>query len=354
MQLAKSFYYLPLLILVFLLCSCGGETTTKRVAPDVSDVTAKFEFIRYDKALASLDPSKPESSYLKILSAHPKMTDLYFKQLIRLHHPNNDTFNIRLTEFLSDKRITTLSDTVAGIYNSTAGIEKELSKAFKYLKHYFPEYGTPNIYTLFSEFSYQTFIFEDVEGKDAIGIGLDMFLGQDFGYKQIDPGNPAFSEYLSRTYNKEHLVKKTVEMAVIDLIDQEPGKRFLDKMIHQGKKQYLLEHLLPEEPDTILWEYTAEQLAWVKAEELAIWDFFRENKLIYETSHLKIANYLEPAPGSKGMPDVAPGRTASYIGYKMVDSFMKRNPDFSLRDLVEYKDSQKLMERAKYKPARRS
>jgi len=316
------------IILISLFISACSEPATKRPAPDVS------------------------SSYLEVLTAHPMMTDLYFKQLTRLYNENNDTFNVRLKGFLSDNRITTLADTVATIYSSTKDLENELGLALKYLKHYFPEQGIPNFYTLYTEFSYQPFIFND-QDKDAIGIGLDMFLGDDFNYKKIDPGNPVFSEYLTRTYNRDHLVKKAVEMIVVDLLGQTPGKRFLDKMIFQGKKQYILERLLPSENDTILWEYTPAQLAWVESEELAIWDFFREQKLIYETSHLKIANYLDPAPGSKGMPEAAPGRTANYIGYKMVTSFMKRNPDFSLRDLVNYEDSQMLMEKAKYKPPRK-
>ena len=345
-------YSILIILSSFLWISCGNDEV-KRIAPDVSGIEAKVDLVRYDKALAAMDATDPASAYLKVLTQYPNMTDLYFKQLIRLHHSDHDTFNNRLAQFLTDDRITVLSDTVAQIYASAADIEKDLQAAAKYLKHYFPEKELPRFYTLFSEFSYQTFIFEDQEGKDAIGIGLDMFLGDDFDYKKIDPGNTAFSDYLTRTYNREHLVKKAIEMIVVDLLGQAPGKRFVDKMIHQGKKQYILEHLLPSEPDSILWEYTAEQMDWVKAQELEMWDFFLEQNLMYETSHLKIAHYLEPAPSSKGMPEIAPGRTAVYIGYKMVRSFMNRKPDMSLRDLVAYKDSQKLMEQAKYKPPRK-
>lgn len=353
MQLLKALLLLPIVLILIILSSCGGETADNRTTPDVSDLKAEIDLIRYDAALSAMDASDPAGAYLKVLTEYPNMTDLYFKQLIRLHHSDRDTFNNRLSGFLSDDRIKVLSDTVAHIYKSTDDIEKDLLAAAKYLKHYFPEHGIPKFYTLFSEFSYQTFIFGDQEGQDAIGIGLDMFLGEDFDYKKIDPGNPAFSSYLTRTYNRAHLVKKTIEMIVVDLLGQAPGKRFLDKMLHQGKKQYILEQILPTEPDTILWEYTAAQMEWVKGEELAMWDFFLEQKLMYETSHLQIAHYLEPAPTSKGMPEIAPGRTGAYIGYKIVKSFMKRNPDLSLRDLIAYKDSQKLMEEAKYKPPRK-
>lgn len=342
------------LIFIFLctLFSCKEEYK-KKATPDISGVEVKLNLVRYDQKLAAIDSMKPESSYLKLLTEHPVITDLYFKQLTNLYDNDKNKFYRNIAQFSADNRIKTLADTVGIIFKSTSEIEKELVQSLRYLKHYFPAYSTPNFYTLFTEFSYQTFIFEDQEKKDAIGIGLDFFLGENFQYKRIDPANPVFSDYLTRCYNKQHLAKKTMEMIVEDLAGNPSGKRFIDLMVYQGKKQYILEKLLPHAQDTVLWEYTPEQLEWTRSNELQIWDFFLEQNLIYETSHLKTAKYIQPAPNSTGMPELAPGRTGVYIGYKMVEAFMDRHPEYSLMDLLEFKDSQVLMEKAKYKPARK-
>ena len=50
------------------------------------------------------------------------------------------------------------------------------------------------------------------------------------------------------------------------------------------------------------------------------------------------------------MPDEAPGRTANYIGWQIVRAYMERYPSTTLKNLIDLKDSQMLMEKSKYKP----
>lgn len=354
----KSFYkYSPIKILyafflLMMLSSCDNDSA-KKSAPDVSHLDLKVDLVRYDRLLSELDAEDPQSSYLRLVTKHPRITDLYFKQLTGLFKQNQDTFYNDLGAFITEPRITSLMDTIADAYPYEMDLKKRFVMPLKYLKHYFPEYGQPVFYTLFTEFGYPTFIFENQEKRNGIGIGLDFFLGNDFEYKKIDPGNAVFSNYMTRSYTEEHIVKKSMEMVAVDIIGNPPGKRFIDQMILQGKKAYLLEKLMPETPDTILWEYTPEQMQWVKDNEQEIWSFFLEHKLTYETSHLKIANYLEPAPTSKGMPEASPGRTGCYIGYKIVSSYMRKNKDVSLSDLIGMRDSEKILQDSKYKPARK-
>ena len=345
--------FIAAFLIVPLVCFLGCEEETKRPAPDVSKVLANVQLIRYDAMLMEMDPDKPESSYLNLLSKYPRMTELYFKELTRLHSTERDTFYNRIAGFLRDKRITSLGDTIKYIFPYDMDMAKILALPSKYLRYYFPEYGLPEFYALFTEFGYQTFIFEDKDRRNAIGIGLDYFLGEDFDYKKIDPGNAIFSSYLTRTYTPEYIPKKVMEMIVIDLVGEPSGKRFIDKMLYQGKKAYILEHLLPETPDSILWEFTSDQMKWVEDNEQEMWSFFLEKELMYETNHLKVAHYLDPAPTSKGMPANAPGRTAAYSGYKIVKSYMKRNPDISMQELIKLRDSQRFLEESKYKPPRR-
>ncbi len=338
--------------LTLTLLSCGGDKASINT-PDVSDIKVEVDLIRYEEALMQMDPSKPETAYQQLLIKYPRMTDLYFKRLLELYHPNRDTLNSRMSAFLSDERIKNLADEVQSVYPKVDAIENELMQALKYYKHYFPEATVPKFYTLFSEFGYQPFIFDDMDGQDGIGIGLDMFLGADYNYKAINPTDPVFSDYLTRTYDRSHLVKKTIEILVEDAIGTAPGKRFIDQMIHQGKKTYILKRLLPTTPDSIIYEYTSKQMAWIENSELAVWDFLLELDCMYDTNHLKLSKLLNPGPTTQGMPEAAPGRTTAYIGNAIVSAFMKRNKNMSLVDLIQFRDSQLLMEKSRYKPARR-
>lgn len=341
-------FYVCLFLSLFLI-ACQGD---KNKAPNVSDISAKVNIQRYDQALKDFDTQESKLAYLDLLADYPRLTDLYFKQLIPLFDQNQDTFYQRISSFLQDERITTLADTIKHSYPDLDGVQKELTQAVKYFKYYFTDFKEPNFYTLFTEFGYPTFIFRDQENKDGIGIGLDMFLGEEFNYKLVNPHDPAFSDYLSRTYNRDHIVKKTMEILVNDKLGDPPGKRFVDQMIHHGKRLYLLKKILPATADSIIFECTPSQMNWLVNNEKQMWNFFLEEKLMYETNQLKISKFLDPAPTTKGMPGEAPGRTATYMGYKIVQAYVKRYPELTMPDLVGIKDSQGFLTKAKYKPNR--
>jgi hypothetical protein len=52
------------------------------------------------------------------------------------------------------------------------------------------------------------------------------------------------------------------------------------------------------------------------------------------------------------MPPESPGRTANWIGWQIVKSYMRRNPANTLDDLILEKDAQAILDASKYKPRR--
>ena len=343
-------YTLFLFSLVFVL-SCSE--TEKISIPDLSDVSIDdYSFVRFDKEVQNIDPENIAGSYATLKEKYPEITELYFKRLLNLPSEDTDTFYNWIGRFISEPRIKDLQSTIDKTFGDGKDIEKDLLKASKFLKYYFPDKDIPNFYTYLTEYGYQCIIFKDGR-KDGIGIGLDLFLGADFDYRKLDATNPAFSDYLIRTYNEEHISKKVMEIIIEDMMGDVRSKRFLDQMLYNGKKLYILNKVLPEKSDTIIMEYSYDQWSWAEKNELEIWNFFKEENLIYETNFLKINKYLNKSPNSPGMPEMAPGRTANYIGWKIVEAFMRRNPDYGLQELIDFKEGQKFLEMSKYKPKRR-
>src|SRR5690606_40895769 len=123
-------------------------------------------------------------------------------------------------------------------YMDMTSIREDFATAFRYLQYYFPGNRVPNVYTLISGFGFFPFIFEDGD-RDGLGISLEMFLGSDFPYKSFAGNDPMFSDYLVRTFNKDHLVKKTLDVLVDDLKGPPSGDRLLDLMLHNGIKLYI-------------------------------------------------------------------------------------------------------------------
>jgi len=344
----KGLIYITLTVLSIIIWGCTGDS--KEFIPDVSDIDIAQKIVRFDELLAELDTNNLESEVENLREKYPAFTNIFFSRVLPFEGESKEEFYANLRGYLGDERIIKLQDTVALLFDN---VEENslamLNKSMKYMKYYFNDFVAPNIYTFTSESTYQKFIFEDKD-KDGLGVGLDFFLGSKYDYKAIDPNNPAFSQYLTRTFSKEYIPKMMVEMLINDRLGRVPGSRLLDHMIYNGKQLYILDKILPETPDSILWEYTAEQTEWVKANELEMWAFFFDQNLFYESNTMKINKYINPSPNSPGMPPKAPGRTANYMGLQIVKAYMKRHPNTTLQDLINLKDSQMIMDKSRYKP----
>lgn len=341
-------------MLLFGIISCSTKTDIPQ--PDVSDIELSTRLIRYEQILSAADTQNIVKAYNRIHRIYPGFTELYFGQLVPIFEPGDDpeNFYVEFKDFLTDSRITHLLDTVALVHHDfDSKTAPKLIQAFKYLKYYFPRWVEPNIYTLISEYAFQHFLFEDENRVTGLGIGLDLYLGGEFPYNRISPGNPSFSKYITRTFNKDHIVKRSIDVIYDEIEGPSSGPRMLDQMIDNGKRIYVLNHVLPKAPDSILMEYSAEQVEWVKENEEQIWAFFFKEKLFYETDMIKINKYVNTSPDSPGMPAEAPGMTGNYIGWQIIKAYMDRNPEITLMELLTITDAQKIMDESKYKPKRK-
>lgn len=318
-------------------------------APDVSHIDLKAKINRFDKSLMNIDTSDIEQSLKSLKEEYGDFPDLFFKRILPLRDETPEIFANSLTGFIAEPSIQKLKDTIDIVFDDIENLTEEFTQAYKYYQYYFPDSTLPQLYTIISEYSFQL-IEAEVNDKDAILIGLDMFLGASYPYQKIDPRNSAFSAYLTRRFTKDHIVKKTMELIIDEPIGPANGDRMLDIMIHNGKRLYLLDKILPFTPDSIIMEYTGQQMEWVENNEVEMWAFFFKHELFYKTNRMEINKYLNISPQSPGMPMEAPGRTANYLGWKIVDAYMKTNPDLSIQDLIANKEAQDILNKSRFKP----
>ncbi len=334
-------------------CIFSCKPDSREAIPDVSGIHPVVKVVRFDKMVFEMDSSNMLQKLDTLRREHPAFCDLYFKQILQLPYDSSaqdPAFLLGLRQFIQDPQVRNCIQKVSGAFSDFSPIEDQLKRSLQFFKYYFPEFAEPVFYTLVSDFAYANFIFEEEKGKDALGIGLEFFLGSAMDYKSLDPENPAFSEYLSRSFNKDHLVSKTWDAWLEDRVPLAPSQQLLDYIVQRGKKIYLLTKLLPSTPDTVLFEMTGAQLNWCRKNRLDIWSYFLSNNLLYSSQLLKINKYINPSPHSPGMPDEAPGRTGAFIGYEIIKSYMDQNPGIRPVDLLIPGESQQVLERARFKP----
>lgn len=317
-------------------------------SPDTSHIQADVQIIRTEKVLQNINNPRD----LEILiEKNPSFYKLYFSEVLGINAVGEDSIFQSLEPFLKDSLTKSVFSSIQNRFGNDDILKTDIEKMYQNLLYYFPDkMAIPNIYTFISDFAYQIFIFEDEGKKDGIAVGLDMFLHPDIPYKKLDPDNNNFSDYITRAWNADHISKKIADIHVADLVGEVPGHRLLDQMIHNGKALYITELLLPQKHDSIIHEYSGAQMQFCEENELQMWSFFFDQKLFFETNPTKIAKYIFPSPKSPDMPADAPGRTANYLGWKIVKTYMDRYPETTLEQLINMTDSQQLLDKSKYKP----
>ena len=333
------------LILVAFLAGCSNDKGKTITAEDVPEIAV--EILPYHKLIA--EPSTRDDA----LQNHPVISSILFQHIVGLSPADSIAYRNGVDTFLAQAPTQNIARLVDSVYSEMVEVEEDWSKSMALFKHYFPDRQVPKLYFLQSNLGIANFVFETQDGQDAVAASLDFFLGSAFPYSALAQENPAFSKYNSRTFNPDHLVTKSVNAVLDDMVGEVPESNFLNLMIREGKRLYVLEKLCPHLPDSAIFEYSPEGLDWCRNNEFEIWNFFLEQDLLYENALIKVAKYLNPAPTSQGMPPESPGRTGVFIGYKIVESYMDRRPGTDIRFLLGQSDAQAILEEARYKPRSR-
>jgi hypothetical protein len=253
-----------------------------------------------------------------------------------------------LQNYLTDSARLKLLDTCTHRLGSL-DFTRMLEKPFGRLQTMFPKYDIPKLHLLITDFNYAIFQFNDQNGRNALGIGLEMFMGAHDWYDQLSIENPNFSSYLNRTFTVDHLPSKILFAIATDLIPEPATNRLIDHILAEGKKLYFVKAAMPELADTIWFECTPAQWDWVQGNELDIWRFLLADKLLYKVAGKEVANLTQPAPHSQGMPPEAPGRAVNYIGYKIIALYSQRSKK-TFEQVAAMKDYDEILKIAQYKP----
>ncbi|MEM9929943.1 MAG: hypothetical protein AAF840_09005, partial [Bacteroidota bacterium] len=222
-----------------------------------------------------------------------------------------------------------------------------LEQALRYYKFYLPSAPRPDtLLAFFSQFEVATALY----GTGDIAVGLDFFLGPDYDYQSVDPRETVFSGYLARTYTPEHMTAKLMRTIIEDQIPTPRGGRLLDYIIYEGKKLFVLDRVLPNMPEHVLQEATEAQMEWLRNNEVQIYAYLQKERYLYETDPVLIRKYTQPAPSTQGMPTESPGQAVNYLGKKIVEAYVRANPQVNMATLLGIQDGQKILAGARYKP----
>ncbi|MEO6189644.1 MAG: hypothetical protein ABIO44_03980 [Saprospiraceae bacterium] len=321
--------------------------------PDIRKIKADVHFYRFDDDLFALDSNHIKEEVNSLILKYPTLSRIYFQDIMQFTK-NIDSMDVNFYTnvklILSDPLLISIHHRVDSMYGDMSDLKLSFDKTYAYAKYYFPKMSPVNVYTFISAFNVGNIIFSESDSLDGLGISLDFFQGSDFNYKQINPEYELFANYLTRSFNRDHLLKKTWMPWLEDVVPANNLNSLLDQMIYEGKKLYILSKIIPDIQDTILHEFTPDQMKWCDENKLNIWSFLKDKNLVNSTKRNEIARYINPSPTSSGMPKESPGRAAVFIGYDIVRSYLEKFPNKGIKDLVKEESAQKILDDSRYKP----
>jgi len=179
-----------------------------------------------------------------------------------------------------------------------------------------------------------------------LGIGLDNYLGSESLYYQ-QLGIPM---YIRRSMSPANLSADAVRAWIYSELPQ-PGMQgdFLERMIYEGKVYYLASKMLTSADPESLFHYSKEQLKWCRDHEQAMWEYLAEQKVLFSNERMTIRRYIDEAPFTRDFGNESPGRVGVWIGYQVINSYMKKT-GASMEALIKESNAKTILASAKYHP----
>jgi gliding motility-associated lipoprotein GldB len=327
----KKYFRLSLLGLVLLLACNEDKCRESSVQSD----PAKLDIERLEKVLFK---AKSADQVEAIFRNNPGFAIGF---LDSDQYPSNAIVAQRFFNLINNPSIDTLYQEVEAEYNNFDRIENQIAGAFGKLQKIYPQTTVPKIQTVV------TGLYRDISFSDSlIVIGLDHFLGENAKYKPLD-----VPDYIYKRYSKQHM--SSIIMSFIagqfnksNLED----KTMLAEMIDYGKTYYMVSELLPCIPENIIIGYTDKEWSDSKANDDIIWANIIENELLYEVNHTKKNKFMGERPNVFEIGEDCPGRIGRWVGWQIVNAYMKQNPQTTIQELMDMTNAQTIFEKSKYKP----
>ena len=336
---------------VLALAGCMLAGCRNHNIPDVSRIAVDARIERFDRFLfQQTDTTAAASGFQQLQSAFPYFTNDFVTHILELPPavaPYTDTASAAtFSELKHFIRLTRpIYDSLSGSFDEKT-TARELERAFKYLKYYFPAYPIPHLVTYIGPFNAPGVAVTD----QAIAIGLQLYGGKNFSFYTSEEGIALFPAYISKRFEQQYIPANVMTAVIEDIYPgQSTGRPLIDQMVEKGKQWYLLDKLLPETPDSIKTGYTDRQLDWCRNNEGLIWDFFLQSNELYTTEPAFIQNWIGEAPSTQEMSPSSPGNIGQWVGWRIVQAYSNKHPELGLDALMK-KGTKEIFLGSKYKP----
>jgi hypothetical protein len=327
-----------LITLLFIFAACNNGKNK----PDVSHIKVDLTIERFEQSFFKIDSNNIRPGLVDLRNAYPDFYPVFFRDILLVNLADTTGFPV-IRNILNNYR--PIYDSIEKKYRDLGWLKDELTDGFRYVKYYYPQYNVPRIITFIGSL--------DAPGAvitpQYLGIGLHQFAGKNFSLYQAGPVQDLYPAYISRHFDKEYMTASAFKAVVDDIYpDKTVGNPLIEQMVEKGKQWWLLDHFLPDAPDSVKTGFTSNQLRWLKENEGNVWGYMMKNENLYSIEPETIQNYLGEAPSTQGLPDASPGNIGQWIGWRIVEKYAV-NHSMKMQDILSV-PPRTIFQESGYKP----
>jgi hypothetical protein len=330
------FVFIGGLLLMTMACSRGSK------APDVSHVDVDFDLIPFYEDLFAIEPDSFPKEADGLKAKYGEYLEAYSMGVIAAGSTQDETFAENMQFFLSYEPNQEVLDTCRLVFGDTEPLEQDLERAFKYYHYYFPELEIPDVYLHISGFNQSV-----VVDSSWVSVSVEKYLGRDCVFYEW----LSIPVYLRRRMSPEKVVPDVMmALSMTQFAYNDSVDNLLNQMIYEGKLRYFVRKMIPDIADTTLFDYSTQQMSWAQNNEERMWSTIVEEKHLFSTDRMTLQRFVGKSPFTYYFGQESPGGTGIYLGYKIVESYMERHPETSLKSLMQMDDGHAFFRSARYQP----
>lgn len=349
LKIMKRFYFLPLYILLAWCISCN----TNPYKRDVSSIQVDFEINAFEDDMLDLAQNFSDEKRLAVLEKYPVFFEVFNEQIIGIGNSSDSLYRKKLTNYMNDEYVKVMYELTVPVRAQRSDLQKKLHSAFQYYRYYFPENSLPQVCTFIGSIGRSISTATVDTATEVVGIGADRYLGADNDiYKELGIEN-----FTRKNMYPEKIPSDVMRAMAESYFPPQFGDSFFEEdhllahMIGNGRYMFFVKSMLPMEHDTIIWGYSKKQLEFCEQSEREFWKYFvGNNQLLFSSDRMDIKRFTGDGPFTHAFTRESPARIGQWVGFRIVESFMKNNPDVTMHDLFAITSAQEIMQRARYNP----
>jgi hypothetical protein len=305
----------------------------------------QIKFQRLEKDVFSLTKDNIDQKTKEIKNNYGRFYERYLGSFLTRGGTGDSLYAPAILGFVTDKDMRGAYDLIQKTFpdDELKKVESEILDGVKRFHYFFPKKTLPKYIT-----TCQTGFNYGVACTDStLGIGLDWYLGEGNDYYKM----LKLPAYQTRVMNKNYVVNDVLRGWIVTEFDNDT---VINTLIHHtifyGKILYAVKTIAPELEDSIVIGYSSAQLKYCEKYEKNLWGYMAEKNRLYENNMRIVHELTGEGPFTAAISKECPPGVAKWIGWRIIKSYMDKNENVTLEQLLRDIDAQKILNKSKYRP----